>query len=53
MEAFIIDVAEKGSGRIAKLADTAIRGRGFGILALHAAICRPAESTLLTALRVV
>lgn len=53
MEAFIIDAAEKGSGRIAKLADTAIRGRGFGILAPHAAICRPAESTLLTALRVV
>ena len=53
MEAFIIDAAEKGSGRIAKLADTAIRARGSGILALHAAICRPAESTLLTALRVV
>lgn len=38
MEAFIIDAAEKGSGRIAELADTAIRDRGFGILAIPAAI---------------
>lgn len=53
MKSFIIDAAEKGSGRIAELADTAIRDRGFGILALPAAICRPAEPTLLTALRVV
>lgn len=53
MEAFIIDAAEKGSGRIAELADTAIRGRGSGILAIPAAICLPIESVLLPASRAV
>lgn len=51
MEAFIIDAAEKGSGRIAELADTAIRGRGSGILALPAAICLPIESVIRPAFR--
>ena len=46
MESFIIDAAEKGSGRIAELVDTASRGRGSWILALPAAICLPIEAII-------
>lgn len=51
IEAFIIDAAEKGSGRIAELADTAGRGRESDASSLPAAICLPIGSVLLPAFR--
>lgn len=51
MESFIIDVAERGSGRIAELADTASRERSPWILAFHASIRLLAKSILLPAHR--
>lgn len=53
MESFIINAAEKGSGRIAELVDTASRGRGSWILAIHASIRLLVESILLLDHRVV
>ena len=53
MEAFIIDAAEKGSGRIAELADAANRGRESDAHSLPAAICLPIGSVLLPASRTV
>lgn len=53
MEAFIVDAAKKGSGRIAELADTAGRGSESDTRFLPAAICLPVWSVLLPASRAV
>lgn len=53
MEVFIIDAAERGSGRIAELADTAGRDRESDAHSLPAAICLPIGSVLLPAPRTV